>query len=185
MDKNICAFLDETAYTIDVEFNPKSGNSKRYQYVTNIPNLAVGDLVIVPVGSDIMMQLANEDNIKKSLRYDKAWREDVRTEVEDIFEMDVTLVPHGGIDQSNLKVVKVLKVDVDVNIPPNQELEIRWVIAKLDLDYVQQLLARNRETSKLVEAAYKQRVRRTFKEQILGELGAAEIVRIKDLMGGK
>lgn len=52
VDKNIAAFLDESAYTISCKF-PRWASAKppeidEYTYVTNIPGIKEGDYVVVP-----------------------------------------------------------------------------------------------------------------------------------------
>ena len=49
MDKNLVAFLDEQAYTIDVQF---TATGKLYKYVTNLPAIELGSFVIIPFGVD-------------------------------------------------------------------------------------------------------------------------------------
>jgi hypothetical protein len=46
MEKNIAAFLDDQAYTVQVCF---VAGEQDYTYVTNLKGIAVGDAVVVPV----------------------------------------------------------------------------------------------------------------------------------------
>ena len=152
MDKNLVAFLDEQAYTIDVQF---AATGKLYKYVTNLPAIELGSFVIIPFG------------------------------VDPDPDPDPALVPSPTISSSSIKVAQVVGVHDGVKIEPNETIQYKWVIAKVDFTYFADLCKRNYELQKLTEDAYKRNLRKSFAERIMGELGSAEVEKIKALVAPK
>ena len=177
MDKNLVAFLDEQAYTIDVQF---TSAGKLYKYVTNLPGIELGSFVIIPVGEVELAAIAAADNTRRALAI-------ARNEVLDAFGVDVdpTLVPSPTISSSSIKVAQVVGVHDGVKIEPNETIQYKWVIAKVDFTYFTDLCKRNYELQKLTEDAYKRNLRKSFAERIMGELGSAEVEKIKALVAPK
>lgn len=64
----------------------------------------------------------------------------------------------------------VRKVDADVQIEPNAEIEYRWVIGKVDLAPYKSLMERNKTITTMVTEAYKNNMRQSFAQQIMGGL---------------
>lgn len=151
MDKNLVAFLDEQAYTIDVQF---AATGKLYKYVTNLPAIELGSFVIIPG-------------------------------VDPDPGPDPTLVPSPTISSSSIKVAQVVGVHDGVKIEPNETIQYKWVIAKVDFTYFTDLCKRNYELQKLTEDAYKRNLRKSFAERIMGELGSVEVEKIKALVASK
>ena len=152
MDKNLVAFLDEQAYTIDVQF---AATGKLYKYVTNLPAIELGSFVIIPFG------------------------------VDPDPDPDPALVPSPTISSSSIKVAQVVGVHDGVKIEPNETIQYKWVIAKVDFTYFADLCKRNYEPQKLTEDAYKRNLRKSFAERIMRELDSAEVEKIKALVAPK
>lgn len=177
MDKNLVAFLDEQAYTIDVQFSP---NGKLYKYVTNIPAIELGTFVIIPVGEIELASIAAAVNTRRS-------RAIAHNEVLEAFgvEVDPTLVPSPTDSSNNVKIAQVVGVHDEVKIEPNESIQYKWVIAKVDFTYFVGLCKRNSELQRLTEDAYKRNLRKSFAERIMGELGSEEVEKIKALVAPK
>lgn len=177
MDKNLVAFLDEQAYTIDVQFTP---TGKLYKYVTNIPAIELGTFVIIPVGEVELASIAAADNTRPA-------RATAHKEVLDAFgvEVDPTLVPSPTYSSNNVKIAQVVGVHDGVKIEPNETVQYKWVIAKVDFTYFVDLCKRNSELQRLTEDAYKRNLRKSFAERIMGELGSEEVEKIKALVAPK
>ena len=174
MDKNLVAFLDEQAYTIDVQF---TSTGKPYKYVTNIPAIKLGDFVIIPVGEFELASIAAAENARRA-------RAIVHNEVLDTFgvEVDPTLVPSPIFSSNNVKIAQVVGVHDGVKIEPNESIQYAWVIGKVDFTYFSELCKRNSELQRLTEDAYKRNLRKSFAERIMGELGSEEVEKIKALV---
>lgn len=155
MDKNIAAFLDESAYTVHVQF--QGTKAKEYTYVTNVAGFKAGDLVVVPVRvRDIHSRL--------------------------VIAGDVLLSDHQDEFDISLKVGRITKVDDAVEIEPNSDIEYAWVIDKVDLDSYIATLERNKKLMSVAANAYKKRMRKSFATQILGEMGDDERAQVAQLL---
>jgi hypothetical protein len=155
MDKNIAAFLDESAYTVLVQF--QGTKTKEYTYVTNMAGLKAGDLVVVPIRvSDIHSRL--------------------------LISGDALLSDHQPELDFQTKVGRVTKVDDEVEIEPNSDIEYSWVIDKVDLDNYIATLERNKKLMSVTANAYKKRMRKSFATQILGEMGDDEKAQVAQLL---
>lgn len=147
MDKNIAAFLDKSAYTVNVAFTQSGPNTpkgrKKYTYICNIPDVKVGDWIVVDAPD------FDGDN--------QSAMPDINSTVDSF-----TLIK--GIP----KMVLVTSVDQDVSIEPNSATTYGWVISKLDMTAYRETLQRNSQITSLVADAYKASMRRSFADQILG-----------------
>lgn len=177
MDKNLVAFLDEQAYTVDVQF---TATGKLYKYVTNLPAIEPGSFVIIPVGEIELTSIAASENTRRALAM-------AHNEVLDAFgvEVDPTLVPSPIVSSNHVKIAQVVGVHDGVKIEPNESVQYKWVIARVDFTYFTDLCKRNSELQKLTEDAYKRNLRKSFAERIMGELGSAEVEKIKALVAPK
>ena len=177
MDKNLVAFLDEQAYTIDVQF---TATGKLYKYVTNLPAIELGSFVIIPVGEVELAAIAAAANTRRALAI-------AHNEVLDAFgvEVDPTLVPSPTLSSNHIKIAQVVGVHDGVKIEPNEGVQYKWVIAKVDFTYFFELSNRNSELQRLTEDAYKRNLRKSFAERIMGELDSAEVEKIKALVAPK
>ena len=149
MDKNLVAFLDPSAYTIEVKF-ARSG--KNYIYVANASHgtIVPGTLVVVPVGTvDTTSQLF-----------------DLSDMVDDERLPAVFTAPE-------FKVVEVTDVHDTVSISPDSDTEYNWIIGALDLSPWCALMQRNEQLQSMAEDAYKRNLRKSFAERVLGELDSA------------
>lgn len=158
MDKNLVAFLDPTAYTIEVKF-ARSG--KNYMYVANESHgtIVPGALVIVPVG--------NMDN-------GNARMVDIRELVGEQSYDDTAFL--------EFKIVEVVGVHTAVEIAPDSPTTYKWIVGKVDLGPWLELTKRNDELRVLAEDAYKRNLRKSFAERVLGELDSATAGKMQALL---
>ena len=158
MDKNLVAFLDPTAYTIEVKFTHRG---KHYVYVANESHgtIVPGALVIVPVD--------NMDN-------GNARMVDIRELVGDQAHVDTAFL--------EFKIVEVVGVHTAVEIAPDSPTTYMWIVGKADLGPWLELTKRNDELRTLAEDAYKRNLRRSFAERVLGELDPATAGKMQALL---
>lgn len=155
MEKNIAAFLDDSAYSVHVQFG---GMGHEYTYVTNIKGLEVGDVVVVPVIGQTRTARLKFDPINDTKE---------------------------GVDKYDAKVATVLRVDPEVNLPTDSDLEYKWVVAKIDFDPWLRTMERNNQIVDAVTDAYKRNLRRSFSERILGEMQDGPKNQLLALLGKK
>ena len=155
MEKNIAAFLDDSAYSVHVQFG---GTGHEYTYVTNIKGLEVGDAVVVPVIGQTRTTRLKFDPINDTKE---------------------------GVDKYDAKVATVLRVDPEVNLPTDSDLEYKWVVAKIDFDPWLRTMERNNQIVDAVTDAYKRNLRRSFSERILGEMQDGPKNQLLALLGKK
>lgn len=153
MDKNIAALLDTSAYTIKVLFKEaaKGSAATKYTYVCNIPGVKVGDWVIID-GPDYNNYTQDYNNLAAMQSIDDAINGG---------KLIFTGVP---------KVVLVVEVDAEVDIEPNGDIKLKWVVAKLDTASYVETMRRNSQIGGLVADAYKKSMRRSFADRILADL---------------
>lgn len=156
MDKNLAAFLDDNAYTVKAKF--PTGQGRPHTYVTNIPNLMVGQLVLVPA----VMTAA----------------------VADFASMpdDDGDLPVVGIDY-RIGVATIVEVHTGVEIQPNSDAKHGWVAGLVNLETYYDLLKRNKEIVKVARAAYQVNLRRSFAQQILAGMDPVSQARLSNLIG--
>lgn len=155
MEKNIAAFLDDSAYSVHVKIG---GTGHEYTYVTNIKGLEVGDAVVVPVIGQTRAARLKFDSINDTKE---------------------------GVDKYDSKVATVSRVDPEVNVPTDSDLEYRWVIAKVDFNPWLATMERNNQIVDAVTDAYKRNLRRSFSERILGEMQDGPKNQLLALLGKK
>ena len=155
MEKNIAAFLDDSAYSVHVQFG---GTGHEYTYVTNIVGLEVGDAVVVPVIGQTRTARLKFDSMNDAKE---------------------------GVDKYDAKVATVSRVDPEVNLPTDSDLEYKWVIAKIDFNPWLATMERNNQIVDAVTDAYKRNLRRSFSERILGEMQDGPKQQLLSLLGKK
>jgi len=165
MDKNLAAFLDQSAYTVEVEYTKQDGstNGKSYKFVTNIPGIRKGDFVVVNSRIDTGISYQILDTRMSVIT--------VGGSLEGALEEDVFsgIVIHGSLD-----VVRVVRANKDVAIEPNDPKEYSWIIQKVDFDSFVQTINRNKQIVNTAQSAYKRNLRRSFAERILGDMSQEE-----------
>ena len=87
------------------------------------------------------------------------------------------------LNNQRLSIAKVVEIDELVDIEPNDDTEYKWVICRIDLEDYAALLVRNKQITDAVQEAYKQTLRRTFAERILGELPDSTRTALTQLLG--
>jgi hypothetical protein len=160
MDKNIAALLNTNAYTVGVQFQHSLGKDfSEYTYVTDLPReeSLIGSMVLVPT----KIRPGSQYNVEKQ---------------------DSTMLLEAGVRMS---IAIVTRVDSEVVIEPDDNIEYAWVISKLDTSNYWTTKLRNKEIIALVQEAYTKNLRRSFAQQVLGTLGDETQQRIKTLLGDK
>ena len=155
MEKNIAAFLDDSAYSVHVQIG---GMGQEYTYVTNIVGLEVGDAVVVPVIGQTRAARLKFDSMNDTKE---------------------------AVDKYDAKVATVSRVDPEVNVPTDSDLEYKWVIAKIDFNPWLATMERNNQIVDAVTDAYKRNLRRSFSERILGEMQDGPKQQLLALLGKK
>ena len=171
MDKNLAAFLDQSAYTIEVQYQREDGKASRpYKFVTNIPGIKKGDFVVVnsrvtqdatPLHDTRMQTFTAGGTLTEALE-------------DDVFS---GVVMYGTVD-----VVRVVRVNKEVAIEPNDPKEYSWVIQKVNFDNFVATVNRNKQITSTAQAAYKRNLRRSFAERILGDMSQEEQDKLSKLL---
>lgn len=88
---------------------------------------------------------------------------------------DLVVVPAADIDRNghhaDFKVVRVARVDEDVQIEPNSDVRYKWIVGRVDMDRHQRSMKVNEEIESSVSARYKENMRAAFRREILSQLG--------------
>lgn len=84
----------------------------------------------------------------------------------DVAAGDTVVVQARG----EVKLVTVIKVDDQPEIEPNSDVAYQWVIDKVDMAAFQENQQRNAEIELTVGEAYRQNLRRSFAQTVLGAL---------------
>ena len=167
MDKNLAAFLDDGAFTVRVAYQQSGDNA--YKYVANDKSLEVGDWVVVTTTTT---NPAKADAPRRSVI-----RPDVMHDIEDYAALTAVPGLAAAIKQEDilppgqrLSIAQIVAIDDGVDIQPNDQIEYKWVVQKLNLAPYFYLLDRNRRLQATVADAYKRNLRKSFAERILGDL---------------
>lgn len=168
LDKNIAALLNEKAYTVGVQFQHSLGREfSEYTYVTDLPlmrddghgisegEIALGRMALVPT------------KIRPGSKYD-------------VDKNDSTMLLEAGVRMS---VAVITRIDSEVVIQPDDDIEYSWVISTIDTDNYWNTKTRNAEIVALVQDAYTKNLRRSFAQQVLGSLSDETSARINLLLG--
>ena len=81
-----------------------------------------------------------------------------------------------------MKVVTVVNVDDTVQVQPNAEYELQWVIMKIDLTEHEANMERNRKIEEAVADAYRANLRRSFAAQILSGVEGEARAQLENLL---
>lgn len=164
-DPNLAALLDETAYTVDVMYQSNNGAAaaKPYTFVTNIPGIRRGDFLLVEGNSPIIA----------------IYRNDMPT----VAELEQEAEDSAPFTMSLPNLVRCTAVHEGVCIEPGSSIRYKWIVAKLDFSYYQELIERNRTLTATVAESYKRAARKGVREQLLSLLPTDEQVKLKGLLG--
>lgn len=91
------------------------------------------------------------------------------TDMRDLTVGDTVVVPV----KASIGLAFIVSVDEDVDIEPDDDVEYRWVVAKVDMKPYQENMRRNAEINALLAKAKKQNMRDAFREVALRSLGGA------------
>jgi len=160
MDKNIAALLRQDARTVHVVFNMDDA----------IDNHLDVDFAW-PAGADDNMIAEAKRKIaaKKSPAFKIRPGAKTYTYVThlDIKVGDTVIAEAGGTP----KLVKVVRVDDDVKIEPNDTIEYGWIIQKIDMDAYAANRERNAQIESAVAEAMRNNLRRGFAQSVLMAIG--------------
>lgn len=154
-DTNLAAFLDETAFTIKVRFQNQSNTNGILREYRYVANDAT-----LKVGDAVVVPVQrNQDNSNTFIQTN--WGVGVK-----------------------LGIATVVIIDKELDIPANNnDLAIRWIVAKLDLAPAAELLMRNAMMTSLVSKAYRKNIRSSFAANILERLDNDDASSLKKLLG--
>jgi preprotein translocase subunit YajC len=91
---------------------------------------------------------------------------------------DKVVVMAGG----QIMLAQVMHVDDEVKIDPNDTIRYAWVIAKVDMEAHEANMARNKAIEESVADAYRLSLRRSFSEQVLGNLSKTKRLEVAKLL---
>lgn len=101
------------------------------------------------------------------------------TDIADLKEGDLVVVPC----QKHFSVAEVVEMHDDLRIQPNDEIEYRWVVQKVDAARYYKTLEQNRELQGVVGKAYQQNIRRSFAQSVLANLSDSDKAAVAGLLG--
>lgn len=160
MDKNIAALLRQDARTIRVVFNMDDALEDHLDV----------DFVW-PAGADANVIAEAKRKISARKSPDFRIKPGVKTYTYvthlDIAIGDTVIVEAGG----QPKMVKVISVDADVKIEPNDTIEYGWVIQKIDMAAYIANRERNAQIESAVAEAMRNNLRRGFAQSVLAAIG--------------
>lgn len=123
----------------------------------------------------------------------KIWEPgDIDDLVSDISKKEYTYVTHLDFKPGDLAVVRaagaikvayVSRVDEGCDIEPNQSMKYSWVIDKVDQEDYEKQMDINRELEATVNKAYKQNVKRQFRQLVMGSIDTEAAAKINMLLG--
>jgi hypothetical protein len=152
MDKNIAAFLRNDTKTVSVRFIKDNFDKN---------NPAYANTTLLDSSSEFALSIKVYTYI---------------TDL-DLKENDLVVVFAQGVP----KVVVVASVHDELQIKPNEDVEYRWVVCKLDLQQYRHNLYANGEISRTVAKSYQTNVRRQFQSMMLDGLDEAAKTKLMQL----
>lgn len=83
-----------------------------------------------------------------------------------------------------IQLAYVDSVDDGVDLMPKDSLKYRWVVAKVDMSYYEDLMEANKRIEATVQSAYKKHTRSNFQQLMLAELGLGDSEELRALCKG-
>ena len=156
MEKNLAAFLREDTKTVGVRFikDTFSQDTQNYQ-----------------------MTLLGTENVEAYSLSNKEYTyiTDLPLEVEDHVVVFVHDAP---------KVAIVTRVDDVVNIAPKDNVEYKWIAARIDYTKYKENCQKNRQIAEFVSSSYRKNVKEQFREIVLAGLDAKGKKALTNLLKG-
>ena len=156
MEKNLAAFLREDTKTVGVRFikDTFSQDTQNYQ-----------------------MTLVGTENLEAYSLSNKEYTyiTDLPLEVEDHVVVFVHDAP---------KVAIVTRVDDVVNIAPKDNVEYKWIAARIDYTKYKENCQKNRQIAEFVSSSYRKNVKEQFREIVLAGLDAKGKKALTNLLKG-
>lgn len=154
MDKNLPAFLRTDCYTVEVRFMKDTRFEDK-----NFTLLGRGDDTLVQYSDKTYMYV---------------------TDIPNLQEYDDVIVIVMGVP----KVVRIVEIHKEVCIEPNESLEYKWIVQRVDYSAFNANIKRNEEIKKTCHEAYKRNARNSFAKMIMAELPTEEQVKLMTLVNG-
>lgn len=82
-------------------------------------------------------------------------------------------------------VARVMEVDPEVLIQPNDDLEYRWIVGVIDHVAYEENATRNEAIAEAVAKAYRGNIRKSFADQVLGALPKKDQAQLLKLTSGQ
>ena len=156
MEKNLAAFLREDTKTVGVRFikDTFSQDTQNFQ-----------------------MTLVGTENVEAYSLSNKEYTyiTDLPLEVEDHVIVFVHDAP---------KVAIVTRVDDVVNIAPKDNVEYKWIAARIDYTKYKENCQKNRQIAEFVSSSYRKNVKEQFREIVLAGLDAKGKKALTNLLKG-
>jgi hypothetical protein len=155
MDKNIATFLREDTKTVGVNFIQESFEKNKDGYSA------------------------------KSLLGDGEYR---LSQKEYTYVTDLDLEPGDLVvvfAQGVPKVVLVASVHEELAIQPNEDIEYKWIVCKIDMEAYKKNLFMNGEITRTVGSSYKKNIRRQFQAMLMTEIDSDSKDKLLSLIGHK
>ena len=156
MEKNLAAFLREDTKTVGVRFikDPFSRDTENFQ-----------------------MTLVGTENVEAYSLSNKEYTyiTDLELQVEDHVIVFVHDAP---------KVAIVTRVDEAVNITPNDNVEYKWIVCRVDYSQYKENCQKNKQIAEFMPTSYKKNVKEQFREIVLAGLDAKGKKALTNLLKG-
>lgn len=156
MDKNIAAMIQNNTKTILVRFPQDRGITT--EYLDKEVRTLLGD-----DGIDLSLSA-------KTYRY---------VTTLDVQVGDIVIVPAVG----EYKLVYVCQVDDDLLIEPNEDIQYKWVVSKVDFTHFKEQMAKNLQIQKTLSKAYKKNARQQARAIMFASLPEQEIAQLTSIIG--
>ena len=92
---------------------------------------------------------------------------------------DLAIVQVSG----DFKVVQIDAVAPDLRIPPNSDIQFKWIVAKVDLTEYKRNMARNEEIENTLSQAYQKAMRDSMAKSVLSGLPDEVRAAVTPLLG--
>lgn len=173
MDKNIAALLRQDARTVHVVMNMDDA----------LENHLDQDFVW-PHGADANVIEEAKRKIRANRSPAFAIRPGIKTYTYvthlDVRAGDTVIAEAAG----QVKLVKVVRVDSEVKIEPNDTIEYGWLIGKVDMEAYISNRQRNEQIAAAVAGAMRNNLRRGFAQSVLAQIEGPQRDALQNLIGG-
>lgn len=121
------------------------------------------------------LELGNKDELTLSGR-EYTYLTDLDVEVGNLVAVYAVGVP---------KVVMVTSVHEELAIEPNESIEYKWVIGKIDMQAYIDNCKKNAEIQRTLASAYKSSMRNQFRNVVMSQIDEASQAKLLSILGDK